>query len=196
VFQIWHINRRKRCSELETLRSESQDAQNESATAASQTAAIMSLNLKLQSAATRNQARNIDHELKRIEANESKEMLNIVQVMSIDIRVHASLTANRELQPYLPQVYIETDADATRCYLFFQRMASKTDLINIVTAQAHNIPESLNGSVSETLVGVCEVAFDLTISIIMWSFTMRLDEGCDRGALDALQTFRGHPSLL
>jgi dynactin 1 len=120
----------------------------------------MSLNLKLQSAATRNQARNIDHELKRIEANESREMLNIVQVMSIGIRVHASLTVNCELQPYLPQVYIETDADATRCYLFFQRMASKTDLINIVTAQAHNIPESLNGSVSETLVGVCEVVFD------------------------------------
>jgi len=132
----------------------------------------MSLNLKLQSAATRNQARNIDHELKRIEANESKEMLNIVQVMSIDIRVYASLTANRELQPYLPQIYIETDADATRCYLFFQRMASKTDLINIVTAQAHNIPESLNGSVSETLVGVCEVVFDLTILIRMWSLIM------------------------
>jgi len=119
----------------------------------------MSLNLKLQSAATRNQARNIEHELKRIEANESKEMLNIIQVMSIGIRVHASLTTNRVLQPYLPQIYVETDADATRCYLFFQRMSAKTDLINTITAQAHNLPESLNGSVSETLVGVCEVAF-------------------------------------
>ena len=46
----------------------------------------MSLNLKLQSAATRSQARNIDHELKRIEANESKEMLDIVQVMSIIVQ--------------------------------------------------------------------------------------------------------------
>ncbi|KAI0005552.1 dynein associated protein-domain-containing protein [Russula compacta] len=125
-------------SELEMLRSETQNAQNESAVATSQTAAIMSLNLKLQSAATRNQARNIDHELKRIEANESKEMLNIVQ-------------------PYLPQIYTETDADAMRCYIFFQRMGSKTDLINSITAQAHNLPESLNGSVSETLVGVCEM---------------------------------------
>ena len=59
----------------------------------------------------------------------------------------------------MPQIYIETDVDATKCYLFFQRMASKTDLINIITAQAHNLPESLNGSVSETLVGVCEVVF-------------------------------------
>ncbi|KAH9176859.1 dynein associated protein-domain-containing protein [Lactarius sanguifluus] len=125
-------------SELETLRSETQNAQTESAAAASQTAAIMSLNLKLQSTATRNQARNIDHELKRIEANETKEWLNIVQ-------------------PYLPQIYTETDGDATRCYLFFQRMASKTDLVNTVTAHAHNLPESLNGQVSETLVGVCEM---------------------------------------
>jgi dynactin 1 len=125
-------------SELETLRSETQNAQNESAAAASHTAAIMSLNLKLQSTATRNQTRNIDHELKRIEANETKEWLNIVQ-------------------PYLPQIYTETDGEATRCYLFFQRMASKTDLINTVTAHAHNLPESLNGQVSETLVGVCEM---------------------------------------
>jgi dynactin 1 len=127
----------------------------------------MSMNLKLQSAATRNQARNIDHELRRIEANESKEMLNIVQVMLIGIRLRHPLTTSRIIQPYLPQIYIETDADATRCYLFFQRMASKTDLINIITAQAHNLPESLNGSVSETLVGVCEVGLYLAMPITM-----------------------------
>ncbi|KAH9982314.1 dynein associated protein-domain-containing protein [Lactifluus volemus] len=123
-------------SELETLRSETQNAQNESAAAVSQTAAIMSLNLKLQSTAARNQARNIDHELRRIEAYECKEMLNI---------------------PYLPPIYVETDTDATRCYLFFQNMAAKTDLINMITGHAHSLPESLNGSVSETLVGVCEM---------------------------------------
>jgi len=167
VFQIWRTKLSKWRSELETLRSESQSAQNESAVAASQTAVVMSLNLKLQSAATRNQARNIDHELKRIEANESKEMLSIVQVMSIGIRVHASLTTNCVLQPYLPQIYVETDADATRCYLFFQRMSAKTDLINTITAHAHNLPESLNGSVSETLVGVCEVASNLIMPIGM-----------------------------
>lgn len=55
----------------------------------------MSLNLKLQSAATRSQARNIDHELKRIEAIESKEMLDIVQVMSLIVHVHISLSATR-----------------------------------------------------------------------------------------------------
>jgi dynactin 1 len=75
-------------------------------------------------------------------------------------------------------------------------MASKTDLINIITAQAHNLPESLNGSVSETLVGVCEVAFFLSTPIRVGSLIVQLDERCNRGALDALQTFCGHPSLL
>jgi Dynein associated protein len=55
----------------------------------------MSLNLKLQSAATRTQARNIDHELKRIEANESKEMLDIVQVMSLIVQVRNSSSTTR-----------------------------------------------------------------------------------------------------
>lgn len=36
-------------------------------------------------------------------------------------------------------------------------MALKTDLINLVTAQMHGLPDSLNGSVTDTLVGVCEV---------------------------------------
>src|SRR5258708_6819470 len=83
--KTWQINQREWCSELETLRSETQNVQNESAAAASQTAAIMSLNLKLQSAASRTQARNIDHELKRFEANESREMLDIVQVSSLGV---------------------------------------------------------------------------------------------------------------
>ncbi|PFH49823.1 hypothetical protein AMATHDRAFT_4583 [Amanita thiersii Skay4041] len=122
-------------SELDALRAQTQTAQTESATAVSQTAAIMSLNLKLQSTASKNQARNIDYELAKLEAKESRELLSIVQ-------------------PYLPQIYLESDNDATSCYLFFQRMAYKADLINTVVAQTNNLPESLNGDVSEVLVGM------------------------------------------
>ncbi|KAJ3484582.1 hypothetical protein NLI96_g5543 [Meripilus lineatus] len=125
-------------SELDTLRAETQTAQHESATAASQNAAMMSLNLKLQSSASKNQARNIDLEVKRIEAREARELLNIVQ-------------------PYLPQIYVESDMDATNCYLFFQRLALKVDLINTFVAHAHNLPEALTGTVTELLVGVCEM---------------------------------------
>ena len=60
-------------------------------------------------------------------------------------------------QPYLPQLYVESDSDSTNCYLFFQRMGLKIDLINTVVGQAHGLPESLNGDVSETVVGICEV---------------------------------------
>lgn len=36
-------------------------------------------------------------------------------------------------------------------------MALKADLINNVVAHTHGLPDSLNGPVSESLVGVCEV---------------------------------------
>ncbi|KAI0931161.1 hypothetical protein AcW2_000104 [Taiwanofungus camphoratus] len=131
-------------SDLDALRTETQTAQHESATAASQTAAMMSLNLKLQSSASKNQARNIELEVKRIESREARELLNIVQ-------------------PYLPQLYVESDTDATSCYLFFQRLALKVDLINTVVAQIHKLPESLNGPVSDVLVGVCEMRGRLSL---------------------------------
>ncbi|KAJ2917876.1 hypothetical protein MD484_g2604, partial [Candolleomyces efflorescens] len=124
--------------ELEQLRTQTQTAQSESATAASQTAAMMSLNLKLQSTASKNQARMIELEVKKQEAREARELLSIVQ-------------------PYLPQLYVETDSDATSCYLFFQRLACKADLINNIVGQAHNLPDALNGAVTEGLVGVCEM---------------------------------------
>ncbi|KAG6879324.1 hypothetical protein C0992_003541 [Termitomyces sp. T32_za158] len=124
--------------ELDDLRTQTQTAQTESATAASQTAAMMSLNLKLQSSALKNQAKNIDLETRGLEAREARELLSIIQ-------------------PYLPDLYVESDTDATNCYMFFQRLAHKADLINSVVAQAHGLPDSLNGSVSETLVGVCEM---------------------------------------
>ncbi|KAJ7650592.1 dynactin [Roridomyces roridus] len=125
-------------TELDNLRAQTQMAQTESQTAASQSAAMMSLNLKLQSSASKNQARTIELEIKRMEAREMRELLNIVQ-------------------PYLPQIYVETDSDATSCYLFFQRLAYKADLITTIVAQNNGLPESLNGSISDALVGVCDM---------------------------------------
>ncbi|KAL4067219.1 dynein associated protein-domain-containing protein [Scleroderma yunnanense] len=125
-------------SELDTLRTQTQNAQHESAAAASQTAAMMSLNLKLQSTAAKNQAKAVELEIRKLEARESRELLTIIQ-------------------PYLPQLYMENDSDATSCYLFFQRLGWKIDIINNIVGQAHGLPESLNGSVSETLVGICEM---------------------------------------
>ncbi|KAK0466245.1 dynactin [Desarmillaria tabescens] len=147
-------------TELDALRLQTQTAQSESATAASQTAAMISLNLKLQSSASKNQARNIDLELKQLEARESRELLSIVQ-------------------PYLPQLYLETDSDATSCYLFFQRLAYKADLINTVVAQAHGLPESLNGPGSDVLVGICDLRGRISaVSILCKRFAAILRK-CD-----------------
>ena len=73
----------------------------------------MSLNLKLQSSASKNQARRIDLEVKKIEARGARELLSIVQ-------------------RYLPQVYVESDMDSANSYMFFQRLAAKVDLINTI----------------------------------------------------------------
>ncbi|EKM61655.1 uncharacterized protein PHACADRAFT_112443 [Phanerochaete carnosa HHB-10118-sp] len=144
-------------NELDALRAETQTAQHESATAVSQTAAMMSLNLRLQSSASKNQARAIELELRRIEAKETREMLDIIQ-------------------PYLPQIYVETDMDATNTYIFFQRLAAKIDLINTFVAQAHNLPDALTGSVSEALVGICELRgrlSNLSITCQRFAATLR-----------------------
>ncbi|KAG9015752.1 hypothetical protein FRB93_012317 [Tulasnella sp. JGI-2019a] len=124
--------------ELESLRVQHQTRQTESQAQASQSAALMSLNMRLQSSALKNQAKNIDLELKKLEAKQAKEMLGIVQ-------------------PYLPQVYIESDSNATNCYMFFQRMAYKLDLINSIVASQYGLPDSINGTVSEKLVGICDM---------------------------------------
>ncbi|KAJ7597843.1 dynactin [Mycena floridula] len=124
--------------ELTELRTQTQTAQDESATAASQSAAMMSLTMKLQSSAAKNQSRQIEHELIKLEAKECRELLNIVQ-------------------PYLPQLYVDTDSDATSCYMFFQRLAYKTDVINTISAEMHGLPKSVTGPGSETLVGATEM---------------------------------------
>lgn len=74
-------------SDLDNLRAQTQTAQHESATAASQTAAMMSLNLKLQSSAAKNQAKIVDLEVRKLEAKESREMLGIMQVTPILILI-------------------------------------------------------------------------------------------------------------
>jgi len=67
-------------SELDTLRAETQNANEKSASAATQTAAMLSLNLKLQSTASKNHAKQIELEVKTIEMREVKELLTIIQV--------------------------------------------------------------------------------------------------------------------
>ncbi len=46
------------------------------------------------------------------------------------------------LSALLAPIYVETDSDATNCYMFFQRLAAKADVINTVVAHVHGLPDS------------------------------------------------------
>ena len=68
-------------NELDTLRAETQNANEKSASAATQTAAMLSLNLRLQSTVSKNHIKQIELEVKTIEAREVKELFTIIQVI-------------------------------------------------------------------------------------------------------------------
>ena len=70
---------------------------------------------------------------------------------------------------------METDNDATQCYLFFQRMAAKADLINSTIAQSHGLPEALNGRVTEGLVRTCEVIYICLWHLLLSDRTIQVE---------------------
>jgi dynactin 1 len=70
----------RRISDLDALREQNQVQQNEYQTSAAQSAAVMSLNMRLQSSALKSQVKNIDFEIRKLESRQAKEMLEICQV--------------------------------------------------------------------------------------------------------------------
>ncbi|KAF8317347.1 hypothetical protein DL93DRAFT_2165610 [Clavulina sp. PMI_390] len=126
-------------SELDTAREQSHSHRVESQNQATQAAAALALNMKLQSNTTKNQAKTIDLEIKRLDAAQARELLSIVQ-------------------PYLPQAYVDNDRDAASAYMLFQRLSYKLDLINTMVAISYGMPEALYADISDSsLVGVCEM---------------------------------------
>ncbi|KAF8555098.1 hypothetical protein OG21DRAFT_1521951 [Imleria badia] len=88
------------------------------------------------------------------------------KLMSLNLKLQSSAAMNQaktvrsmygERNQGVARDRAESDSDATSCYLFFWRMGLKIDLLNTVVGQAHGLPESLHGDVSETVVGICEM---------------------------------------
>ena len=74
-------------------------------------------------------------------------------------------------------------------------MAYKADLISSVVAQAHGLPDALNGPVSEVLVGVCEVRDTIITSRSNKPyFCQSLDAWTNCWAINVMQTICSHPS--
>jgi dynactin 1 len=140
--------------EIGTLRQTTATAESAQQSAAAQAAAVLSMNLKLQSSAAKQRAKEIDYELSRGQEKESREKLGI-------------------LTPYLPDAYRNGgDLEALNAFFCFGRLAWKSDTINKVVADIHGLPKVLegksegkdgkkDGGVNEVLVGICEVGMTL-----------------------------------
>ncbi|WOO77325.1 Dynactin, isoform [Vanrija pseudolonga] len=125
-------------SEIDGLRVQQATQEHQSATASKESQALLNLNLKLQSSAAKTQVKTLDVELKKLEAAQLADHLNIVQA-------------------YLPDPYLESEVDSTTALLFFNRVAAKIDMLANAVSQMHGLPAALQDVHSERLVGVCEL---------------------------------------
>jgi dynactin 1 len=127
-------------SEVESLRNE--DKARDSSKGGGDDQAILNLNLKLQSSTLKSQAKTIELELGKLEARQSKDNLGIIS-------------------PYLPREYFDNDKDACDSLLFFQRIASKTEIIKNIVEGNYDIAGNLVGVVEESLIKVCKMRHSL-----------------------------------
>lgn len=132
-------------SDLDQLRSEQAEARESAGDGkdlASQSQAVLNLNMKLQTSNLKSQAKTIDLELGKLESLQSLKNLEMIR-------------------PYLPQAFFEADADAVASLLFFRRMAHKADLIKSIVESNHDIAGSLASVVPESLIGICQMRHSL-----------------------------------
>ncbi|KAI8375957.1 dynein associated protein-domain-containing protein [Radiomyces spectabilis] len=125
-------------SDLEQLRHKEENEQTEKRNLSSQSQAMMSLNMQLQSTVMKAQAKAIDLELRKLEAAQANDRLSYIQ-------------------PYLPHTFFKSENDPISCLLLFKRLVFKSELMIKHLDQNHPISEKLMDTVSENLVSVCEM---------------------------------------
>ena len=125
-------------SDLEEFKSKEQTEQSEKKTLSSQSQAMMSLNFQLQTTVMKAQAKAIDIELRKLEASQANERLNMIQ-------------------PYLPESFFKTENDPISCLLLFKRLEFKAGLIVKHLEQNYPISEKIMDNVTENLVTICEM---------------------------------------
>ncbi|CEG82120.1 Putative Dynactin 1 [Rhizopus microsporus] len=125
-------------NDLEHLKHKEVSQQSERRTLSSQSQAMMSLNIQLQSTVMKAQAKSIDLELRKLEAQQANDRLSYIQ-------------------PYLPDAFFKTENDAISCVLLFKRLMFKSELIIKHLDQNHPISERIMDTVPESLISVCEM---------------------------------------
>lgn len=129
-------------SENEALRNDEKTRDIDRAAVAAEGQAIANLNMKLQSSTMKSRAKTIELEIGRLEASQAKRHLSITSV-------------------YLPKKYFEDDKDAVESLLFFQRIATKTEVIKSIVESSTDIAGSLVGVIDERLITVCRMRHSL-----------------------------------
>ncbi|CAO3617130.1 unnamed protein product [Cunninghamella blakesleeana] len=125
-------------NDLEDLRQKQKTEASEKHSLSSQSQAMMSLNLQLQSTVMKAQAKSIDLELRKLDAAQANDRLTYVQ-------------------PYLPEVFFKTENDPISCLLLFKRLVFKSDLIIKHLDQHYPISEKVVEDASDKLVTLCEM---------------------------------------
>ncbi|KAJ1657605.1 hypothetical protein IWQ61_003019 [Dispira simplex] len=96
--------------DLNQLRSREAEQQTEARELTSQSQAMLSLNMQLQSTVMKAQAKTIDLELRKLDAQQAIEHLHF-------------------LEPYLPSSFFQNENNALRCLLLFKRITFKANLL-------------------------------------------------------------------
>ncbi|CAG8561290.1 7705_t:CDS:10 [Paraglomus occultum] len=125
-------------SDLEQMRQREASHSSESNDFSSRSQAMLNLNYQLQSTVMKAQAKQIDLELRKLDATQASDNLAYVQ-------------------SYLPDSFFTNDNDSIRCLLLMKRLVFKSELVIKQLDQIHNIPEKLNSTVPEELISVCEM---------------------------------------
>lgn len=125
-------------SDLEEFKHKEKNEQSDKITLSSQSQAMMSLNLQLQTTVMKAQAKAIDIDLRKLEASQANDRLNMIQ-------------------PYLPESFFKTENDPISCLLLFKRLEFKSSLIVKHLEQNYPISEKIMDNVTENLVTICEM---------------------------------------
>ncbi|KAG9306594.1 hypothetical protein G9A89_004791 [Geosiphon pyriformis] len=125
-------------SDLDQTRQKEESQYSESKNLSSQSQTMLDLTFKLQSTVMKAQAKQIDLELRKLDAIQASDNLAYVQ-------------------PYLPDSFFSTENDSIRCLLLLKRLVFKSELIIKQLDQIHDIPEKLKTTVPEELIAVCEM---------------------------------------
>ncbi|GAA5800673.1 hypothetical protein HPULCUR_006109 [Helicostylum pulchrum] len=125
-------------NDLQEFKHKEKNEQSEKISLSSQSQAMMSLNFQLQTTVMKAQAKAIDIELRKLEASQANDRLNMIQ-------------------PYLPESFFKTENDPISCLLLFKRLEFKAGLIVKHLEQTYPISEKIMDNVTESLVTICEM---------------------------------------